>query len=298
MAEHFVAPPHWEWYIVSYFFLAGIAGGSYTLATMLRLWGSPRDEETARLAFLACFPIVVVCGIFLTIDLGQPLRFWHMLIDTTPGTGGLNFKYWSPISIGSWALLLFGAFTFVSFLEALGVIRRIGVAFEAVGSLVGLFLASYTGVVLSVSNQPVWSDSYAIGGLFVASALSSSAAFLAWLSTYRTDGSAAVATESRLAQADGYFVILELLMILAFFTTLAGAGSVTRMLGMPWLILWLLVLASLVPPLMAFGARRLALTSSGSVASAAAGGNVVLSAIVVIVGVFLLRFVVIFGAQF
>src|SRR5271166_1522132 len=135
MAEHFVQPPHWEWYIVGYFFLAGLAGGSYTLGTMLRLWGSPRDEGTARLAFLVAFPLCVVCGIFLTIDLGQPLRFWHMLINTTPGVGGLNFKYWSPISIGSWGLLVFSVFSFVAFLEALGYIRRMGTFNEVIGSI-------------------------------------------------------------------------------------------------------------------------------------------------------------------
>jgi formate-dependent nitrite reductase membrane component NrfD len=285
MAHQLVQPPHWEWYIVGYFFLAGLAGGAYTLATMLRLWGSPRDEGTARLAMIVAFPLIVVCGIFLTIDLGQPLRFWHMLINTTPGTGGINFKYWSPISIGSWALLVFSIFSFVSFLEALGYLRPMGRINEIIGSIVALFLASYTGVVLSVSNQPVWSDSYAIGGLFVASALSSAAALLTWLSTYRSDVASAGPTEERLAAADGYFVILEILMIGAFFVTLAMAGSIGRMLTGPWLILWILVILSLIPPLMSWGGRRGAISG-------------VTSAAIVIVGVFLLRFVVIFGAQF
>ena len=38
LAEHFVAPPHWEWFILGYFFLAGISGGAYTLGTLLRLF--------------------------------------------------------------------------------------------------------------------------------------------------------------------------------------------------------------------------------------------------------------------
>ena len=120
----------------------------------------------------------------LTIDLGKPLRFWHMMINTTPGSVGLNFKPWSPISLGTWALLIFSLFAFVSFLEVItkrGNDRNVSggmIVWNVIGSLVALFLASYTGVVLSVSNQPVWSDSYAIGGLFVASALSASAAFL------------------------------------------------------------------------------------------------------------------------
>jgi formate-dependent nitrite reductase membrane component NrfD len=303
MAEHFVQPPHWEYWIALYFFVAGIAGGAYTLATLLRIFGSSQDEPTARVAFIWAFPLCVLCAIFLTIDLGQPLRFWHMLVNTTPGAAGLNFKAWSPISIGSWALLLFSLFAFVSFLEVLGkrgTDRSVSggmVIWNVLGSLVALFLASYTGVVLSVSNQPVWSDSYSIGGLFVASALSASAAFLGWMSRYRTDD--ALPTEARLAQADGYFVLLELIMIASFFTTLAAAGQLWRELATPWVIGWILIIASCIPPLLSLGGRVRYASSGGAAAAVrvVAGVNL-LASLGVIVGVLILRFVVIFSAQF
>ncbi|MGH7327258.1 MAG: NrfD/PsrC family molybdoenzyme membrane anchor subunit, partial [Polyangiaceae bacterium] len=278
---------------------------SYVLATLLRLFGSTQDEPTARVAFIWAFPLAVLCAIFLTIDLGQPMRFWHMLINTTPGAAGLNFKAWSPISIGSWALLLFSVFSFVSFLEVLGkrgTDRSVAggmVIWNVLGSLVALFLASYTGVVLSVSNQPVWSDSYSIGGLFVASALSGSAAFLGWMSRYRTDD--ALPTEARLAQADSYFVLLELIMIASFFTTLATAGELWRELAAPWVIGWIVIVASCIPPLLALGGgRRVRYAASGGAAAAVrvvAGVNL-LGALGVIIGVLILRFVVIFSAQF
>jgi formate-dependent nitrite reductase membrane component NrfD len=302
MAEHFTQAPHWEWWIVGYFFVAGVAGGSYTLATMLRLWGSPRDEATARTAFLYAFPLAVLCGFFLTIDLGQPVRFWHMMINTTPGANGLNFKSWSPISVGTWALLLFSIFAFVSFLEAWGARNRAPtrpgagmVFFNVLGSLVALFLASYTGVVLSVSNQPVWSDSYAIGGLFVASALSASAAMLSWIAA-RQPG--AGSTERRLLQADGYFVVLEIIMLIAFFTTLANAGTLGKTLALPWLIVWILVVASFIPSLMGLGSRRQLATSAGTVTSTAVAQHTATTALIVILGVLLMRFVVVFSAQF
>lgn len=304
MAEHFVQPPHWEVWITLYFFLAGIAGGSYTLATMLRLWGSARDEATARVAFMWAFPIVVVCGILLTIDLGKPLRFWHMMINTTPGSVGLNFKPWSPISLGTWALLIFGLFAFVSFLEVMtkrGNDRNVSsgmIAWNVVGSLVALFLASYTGVVLSVSNQPVWSDSYAIGGLFVASALSASAAFLAFMSRFRSDD--ALATESRLEAADAWFMCLEVIMIVAFFVTLFNAGELWRETATPWLIGWILIFASFIPSIrtLAAGGRVRYSSGGGAVAASRAVAGTGMGALIVIVGVLILRFVVIYSAQF
>jgi polysulfide reductase chain C len=301
MAEHFVQPPHWEWYILGYFFFAGLAGGLYTLGTMLRLWGDARDESTARIAFLTAFPLVVVCAILLTIDLGQPLRFWHMMINTTPNDTGVNFKYWSPISLGTWALLIFSVFSLVSFLDARGFTHllggRGGRTFEIIGSLVALFLASYTGVVLSVSNQPIWSDSWAVGALFVASALSGSAALLSLLARSRADGAW---SEARLDLADQYFALIELVAIVVFFLTLVPAGTLGKTLSGVWLVLWILVLLSLVPPLMGLaGGRRLQLASGiGGVATAgAAAGTSAVSSIIVLIGVFLMRFVVIFSAQ-
>ena len=38
--DHFVAPPQWEWYIVWYFFLGGIAGGLYALGRSCASWAT------------------------------------------------------------------------------------------------------------------------------------------------------------------------------------------------------------------------------------------------------------------
>lgn len=306
MAEHFVQPPHWEWYILAYFFLGGLSGGTYALATMLRIWGGPRDETTARIGFLAAFPLLVACPILLSVDLGQPLRFWHMLIETTPGHVGLVFKYWSPMSVGSWVLLIYGVFAFVSFLEVLvpgglslprilsGGIGRI---FIVVGSILGLFVASYTGVLLSVSNQPIWSDTWALGGLFLASSLGGSAALLSWLARHRPE---ADGTERRLFSADRSFALLELVLIALFFVNLAGAGTLARALAGPWGGFWGLVVVSLLAPLAGLGRPRTVVAAGSSAAPAdrAAGGSRTMVLAGVLIGVLLMRFVVIFSAQF
>ncbi len=295
MAEHFVRPPHWEWYILGYFFLAGLTGGCYALGTMLRLWGGRRGEAAARVAFLIAFPLFVLCPVLLTLDLGQPLRFWHMLVNTTPGRGGLAFKYWSPMSVGSWALVAYGLFTFISFLEALALRRStsgapqaglpralaggFGRAFNIAGALLGVFVASYTGVLLSVSNQPVWSDTWTLGGLFLASGLSASAALLAGLVHGRKD---AAPTEPQLRQADGYFALLELALIVIFLATLASAGTLSAVLAAPLLLLWLLVVVGLVPPLAELTHRSVPLRGAGVVAIVALVGTLALRAIVLL----------------
>jgi len=295
-AEHFASPPQWEWWILGYLFFGGIAGGSYALGTLLRFGGDARDVRAANLAFITSFLALVPCPIFLTLDLGQPLLLWHMLVDTSPG-GGLAFKPDSPMSLGSWALLAFGLFSFVSFLGAiaeLGSFRArsaiarilgggIGLVWNAIGTVFGLFICGYTGVLLAVSNQPVWSDAgWALGGMFLASALAGSTAFLLLLARSRRDVDAD--TGVRLETADRYFVILETILIVVFLITLAIAGTIGKVLGV-WLVLWVVVIIGLAAPL--------AMLSSG----AARRWPPVAAPLLALLGVLALRALVIFSAQ-
>src|SRR5207302_51375 len=170
LAEHFVRAPQWTWYILFYFLFAGLAGGAYVVATLLRLSGDPRDESAARIGFYVSLPATIICPILLTADLGVSwTRFWHMLVDVTPGDTGLNFKYWSPMSVGAWGLLVFGVFAFVSAAEAWLSDRRgspvlppvFNRAFNVVGAAVGIFLASCRGWRFgpsrSLVSPPRWS---------------------------------------------------------------------------------------------------------------------------------------------
>ena len=111
----FTASPHWRWLILAYFFFGGLAAGSYFLATLLDLFG--KDRRLVRLGYLIAFPVVCLCGLLLTVDLGRPLRFWHMLVQSE--TFYPMLKTYSPMSSGAWALLGFGACAFLSFVAVL-----------------------------------------------------------------------------------------------------------------------------------------------------------------------------------
>ena len=78
--NYFVADPEWGWWIIGYFFLGGIAAGAYFMATMIDLVGSPEDRRLARIGYRIALPLILICGVFLTLDLHRPERFWHMLL--------------------------------------------------------------------------------------------------------------------------------------------------------------------------------------------------------------------------
>lgn len=254
MPEHFVRAPEWGWWILLYFFFGGLTGGSYALGTLLRLSGGSRYNALAANAFIISFLTLIVCPIFLTIDLGQPGRFSHMLFYQ-----GINFKTWSPMSLGSWALLIFGIFSFVSFLWGLEQTGRLkgqafsgllggafGSIFTIVGTVFGLFIAGYTGVLLNVSSQPVWSDTWTLGGLFAASGLSGAAAAIILSAPQR--GTSDPEATAALSRADSWFIILELVLIALFVITL-GSVAAPVIAGGYGLLFWIgaVLLGMLVP---------------------------------------------------
>jgi formate-dependent nitrite reductase membrane component NrfD len=301
-AQHFVRDPDWTWYILGYFLFAGLSGGSYFLASFLRLFGKDVDEPAARLSYYVAFLALLPCPVLLTLDLGQPLRFYHMLFE---------FKWWSPMSVGAWALTLFGALATVSFVEVLardgklGFMRWVarlldgflGKLLALVGALFGLFIAGYTGVLLSVSNQPVWSDTWALGGLFLASGLSGSAALVGWLLRFRRD---AEPTAMVIGHSERLFQILELALIGVFAFTLFQVGAFERAFGYPWVLLWVVVAVGLIGGL-SFRSARPARSPEGTGHEATFATTKVhtatLTMTLVLLGIIALRAAVIFSAQ-
>jgi formate-dependent nitrite reductase membrane component NrfD len=308
-AQHFAGNPEWTWWILGYFFLAGIAGGSYFLAVFLRYWGTPADEPVARLGFYVALPPILLAPILLTLDLTKPLRFWHMLFNTTPGGFGVNFNTGTPMSVGVWGLLIASVFVVVSFLDTLvrdgklrhPLARRLsellaggaGKVFHVVGAAILLFIAGYTGVLLAVSNQPIWSDTWALGGLFLASGLSGSAALLLLLSRRRRG---AEASRGFLEVAERFFSGLELLLLAVVVLTLIGDGTLDEAFDLPWIPLWLLALIGMLPGLGGLAMSGLRVTPGGALTVARAPALTVAPALV-LVGVLALRAAVIFSAQ-
>src|SRR5215470_11422033 len=208
--------PHWEMMIVWYFFLGGIAGGAYFTAAIADNFGTDRDRVVARTGYLLSLPLVAMCGLLLIADLGVPIRFMNML-------GA--FKFWDPMSIGAWMVGLFGLFTFVSSVlsftssEKMAALRRkIGL----IGMLFGFFLASYTGVLLSNSAMPFWSDARLMGALFLASGASTGMAAIS-LILFLT-GAPTGDGLGKVKRADRYSMIFELIVLALFLGALGSAA--------------------------------------------------------------------------
>jgi formate-dependent nitrite reductase membrane component NrfD len=246
----FTASPEWGWWIILYFFIGGIAGTAFMLVSLLDLYGNTAvvrrqrpvslpPRPIVRLGYYVAFIGVLISGFLLTIDLSLPLRFWHMLIENH--TGKPMFKLWEPMSTGAWALLFFGLFAFLAALAALSEerpdnrllqsapvrwLRRRGpsAAIAVLGSIFGLYIAGYTGVLLAVTNRPIWADSHLLGLLFLVSGASTGGAALILLGARRLKIDRA--SLHWLVWFDRNVLILELLVLIVFLVSLGSVAKV------------------------------------------------------------------------
>jgi Ni/Fe-hydrogenase subunit HybB-like protein len=84
----------WAFYIGNFTFLVGVAAASVMLVIPAYIYHWKPIKEITIFGELLAVCAVVMCICFIIVDIGNPLRFWHML----PIIGTLNF----PSSLLSW----------------------------------------------------------------------------------------------------------------------------------------------------------------------------------------------------
>src|SRR5579863_1623351 len=218
--------PTWRWEIIWYFFFGGLAGGCYLIASLASLFGSKEDRAVARAGYYLSLLALMPCPPLLIKDLGRPERFLHML---------RIFKVKSPMSMGTWGLVSFSLFSGVmAVIQAArdGILGRWwGARLLAAlphrlialpGTLLGVFLSGYTGVLLTATSVPLWSRSRVLGGVFLSSAASTSSALISLV--LRIAGAPAH-TLHKLERLEWTAMLLEMIGLLTF---LRGSGRAAR----------------------------------------------------------------------
>jgi formate-dependent nitrite reductase membrane component NrfD len=299
----------WPLLIDVYFFLGGIAGGAFVIATIANLLDAERYKSVVRAGYYVALLAVIPAPILLIVDLGLPTRFLHMLMVSKPSTsigmgaltlGPFHLKLLSPMSAGAWALL---AFSGCAFLAALDVFleQRGGRGFPGlrmiiglVGSIFGFFLAAYPGVLLGATARPLFVDGHWLGALFLAVGASTGGAAIALalvlFGRERRDELAALLRTVAIA------LVVQAVTLVLFIVTVRMSGSVgisqaltPLVSGQYGLTFWLgAVTIGLIVPL--------ALTFSGRLRRASAG-LAALVAILVLVGGFVIKYVLIAAGQ-
>ena len=209
-------------------------------------------------------------------------------------TGGPMFKYYSAISLGIWIVLGFVLFVALASVGALAEAGRLPRSWSAFGEgtlgkiialgcvITGSALAGYTGLVLTGTNRPLWSDTVWITLLFLLSGISAGGAAMI-LFGWRQSHPGSVRW---LEQMEGISSVVELFVLAIIATTIwsivrvvwSGTWAVVLVIGV--------VLLGVLAPLVLYTRPRTLGTATIPVA-----------AVLVLLGSFLLRTVVILSSE-
>ena len=97
----------WGFYIGNFTFLVGVAAAAVILVIPAYLYNWKPIREIVIYGELLAVSAIVMCLLFVTVDIGRPDRFWHLL----PPWGRLNF----PSSLLAWDVCVLNIYFFLNF---------------------------------------------------------------------------------------------------------------------------------------------------------------------------------------
>lgn len=288
----------WGWEIPVYLFLGGLAAGTMILTALLAAPGRAPSRAARRL--VAAAPVLVSVGMLaLFLDLERRAHVFRFY---------LTFRPASPMSWGAWILLVVYPVTLLGALAALdegdwarveavagplapalrgarGFAAARAPALRTLSIATGVALGAYTGILLStLGARALWSSAM-LAPLFLASGLSSGAAFLLLFPVDEGE-------RHLLVRWDLAAIGVELAVLALFLVGLTTGGAPARdaatlILGGPFTaVFWTLVVAAglAVPAALELLEGRLHLRATAVVPALVLVGGFALRVILVAAG--------------
>lgn len=301
---------YWPWPIAVYLFLAGLSAGAMMVALLVK-WNKHEDTQNTIWdamvkAGALIAPLSICVGLLLLIfDLGKPLSFYLLLI---------TYNFGSVMSLGVLALLiytplsfLFAAMIFRSEFRILNILNpivnsvynsaKIAKTFEYFLFILAICVGVYTGFLLSaIGKIPLWNTPI-LPLLFLTSGFSSGIAANILVGMCCFKGSLNKESIKYLLVLDLRAICFELPLLFLLFVGMYYEGGVSAVAakmalsdGFYGAMFWLGVVAIglLTPIFIAFTALK---------NHAYKPFYIVLNSLVVLVGVVLLRYYIVYAGQ-
>ncbi len=92
----------WGVYIANFTFLVGVAAAAVMMVIPVYIYDNEELHDLVIFGELLAVAAILMCLSFVTVDLGRPDRFWHLI----PGIGQFNF----PASMLSWDVIVLNGY--------------------------------------------------------------------------------------------------------------------------------------------------------------------------------------------
>ena len=106
----------WGFYIGNFTFLVGVAAAAVVLVIPAYIYNWKPIREIVIYGELLAISAIVMCGLFVFVDIGRPDRVWHLV----PGLGHLNF----PRSLLAWDVIVLNLYFVVNFVVVTHILYR------------------------------------------------------------------------------------------------------------------------------------------------------------------------------
>lgn len=286
----------WGMGIILYFFIGSLSAGAFILSTLPSVFGMKKYEKIGKIEAFVAFILLILVMPLLVLDLEQPLRFFYVLFMFNPSSalswGTLILTIYSIIC--AVYILLHLRIGFLNFREdnrLLKIVGIIGIPFAAA-------LSIYPGVVLGVVKARALWHVALMPLIFFMAAILSGIAIMILIVYVRNTFFLHHRVDSKISTLLGRLLLWSLVVELTFIffeliILLNGSGEAVKsamlLLTGPLSLLFMglyIVLGTLIP-LIILGWHYKRETIGGDV----------ISSILVLIGIFVLRYVVVIGGQ-
>jgi molybdopterin-containing oxidoreductase family membrane subunit len=107
----------WGFYLSNFTFLVGVAAAAVLLVIPAYIYNFKPIKEIVLFGEMLAITAIVMCIMFVTVDMGRPDRLWHIM----PFLGKMNF----PASLLAWDVIVLNGYLFLNLAVVLYVMYRI-----------------------------------------------------------------------------------------------------------------------------------------------------------------------------
>src|SRR5580765_1902050 len=170
----------WGVYIANFTFLVGVAAAAVMMVIPVYIYNNEELHDLVIFGELLAVAAIFMCLAFVTVDLGRPDRFWHLI----PGIGKFNF----PGSMLSWDVIVLNGYLLLN-VHICGYLLYcryqgkkpskwfyIPFVFVAIGWAVSIHTVT-AFLYVGLGGRPFWNSSI-VGPRFLASAFTAGPALI------------------------------------------------------------------------------------------------------------------------
>jgi Ni/Fe-hydrogenase subunit HybB-like protein len=170
----------WGVYIANFTFIVGIAAAAAMLVIPVYIYNNRELHDLVIFGELLAVAAILMCLAFVTVDLGRPDRFWHLI----PGIGKFNFPgsmlSWDVIVLNGYLLLNVHICGYLLYCRYSGRTPArwfyIPFVFVAIGWAVSIHTVT-AFLYVGLGGRPFWNSSI-VGPRFLASAFTAGPALI------------------------------------------------------------------------------------------------------------------------